>query len=80
LVLNLFSAPPLPLYDVGGRFTSYDGPTDGNAVTTCSGLGQLITDHQGHSGAVNINSTPKVQYAYTEMSGGANHSRLTSMT
>jgi hypothetical protein len=26
------------------------------------------------------NSTPKVQYAYTEMSGGANHGRLTSMT
>ena len=32
------------------------------------------------SSAVNVNSTPKVQYAYTEMSAGANHSRLTSMT
>ncbi len=30
--------------------------------------------------AANINSTPKVRHAYTEMSGGANHSRLTVMT
>ncbi len=29
---------------------------------------------------MNVNSTPKVQYAYSEMPGGANHSRLTSMT
>jgi hypothetical protein len=45
-----------------------------------NGLGQLITEYQSHSGAVNANSTLKVQYAYSEMSGGANHSRLTSMT
>lgn len=29
---------------------------------------------------MNVNSTPKVQDAYSEMSGGANHSRLMSMT
>jgi hypothetical protein len=29
---------------------------------------------------VNTGSTPKVEYAYSEMASGANHSRLTSMT
>ena len=29
---------------------------------------------------MNINSTPKVQYAFSEMAGGANHSRATSLT
>ncbi len=34
-----------------------------------------------HSGAVkNTGSTPSVQYAYSEMPSGANHSRLTSVT
>src|SRR5262249_38701669 len=42
--------------------------------------GQLITEYQSSSGAVNTATTPKVQYAYSEMSGGANHSRLASMT
>src|SRR5207249_4953898 len=42
--------------------------------------GQLTTEWQSHSGAVNTGSTPKVQYAYSEMSGGANHSRPTSVT
>jgi hypothetical protein len=45
-----------------------------------NGLRQLTVEFQSHSGAVNTGSTPKVQYAYTEMSGGANHSRVTSMT
>ena len=45
-----------------------------------NGLGQLTQEWQSHSGAVNTSTTPSVQYAYSEMSGGANHSRLTSMT
>jgi hypothetical protein len=45
-----------------------------------NGLGQLTTEWQAVSGAVNTSTTPKVQYAYSEMSGGANHSRQTSMT
>jgi RHS repeat-associated protein len=32
------------------------------------------------SGAVSTSTSPKVQYAYSEMPSGANHSRLTSMT
>ena len=32
------------------------------------------------NGAVNTSTTPEVQYAYTEMSGGQNNSRPTSMT
>ncbi len=45
-----------------------------------NGLGQMITEYQSHSGAANVNSTPEVECTHTEMSGGANHSRLTSMT
>jgi RHS repeat-associated protein len=44
-----------------------------------NGLGQLITEYQSHSGAVNTSTTPKVQYTYSEMAGGANHSRPTSL-
>jgi hypothetical protein len=40
----------------------------------------VVTLYQAHSGAVNTGSTPKVQYAYSEMPSGANHSRLTSIT
>ncbi len=45
-----------------------------------NGLGQLTKEYQSHSGAVNTGTSPKVQYAYSEMSGGANHSRPTSLT
>ena len=41
---------------------------------------QLTNEYQAVSCAVNTNTTPEVQYAYTEMSGGQNNSRLTSMT
>jgi hypothetical protein len=46
-------------------------------------LGQLTAEYQAHAGAVDLggsSTTPRVRYAYTEMSGGANHSRLVSMT
>jgi hypothetical protein len=45
-----------------------------------NGLGQLTGEYQSHSGAVNTSTTPQVQYGYSLMSGGANHSRLTSLT
>ena len=45
-----------------------------------NGLGQLTREWQSHSGAVNTSTTPSVQYAYSEMPSGANHSRLTSIT
>src|SRR5262249_6692633 len=74
-------------YDTGGRaylWTSYDAASAGNIVNQIqrvyNGLGQPITEYQSHSGAVDTNTTPKVQYAYTELSGGANHSRPTSIT
>jgi YD repeat-containing protein len=74
-------------YDTQGNaylFTNYDAATAGNIVNqvqrTFNGLGQLTAEYQSHSGAVNTGSTPKAQYAYSEMSGGANHSRLTSTT
>lgn len=44
-----------------------------------NGLGQLTAVWQSHAGAVTA-STPKVSYTYSEMTGGANHSRLTTMT
>jgi YD repeat-containing protein len=74
-------------YDTQGnayQVTSYDSATGGNIVNQVqrnfNGLGQLTNEYQSHSGAVNTSSTPQVQYAYTEMSGGVNNSRLTSMT
>ncbi|HXG13434.1 MAG TPA: RHS repeat domain-containing protein, partial [Gemmataceae bacterium] len=74
-------------YDTAGRpfrFTSYDAPSGGNVVNQVervyNGLGQLITEYQAHAGAVDPATTPKVQYGYSEMAGGANHSRLTSLT
>jgi RHS repeat-associated protein len=74
-------------YDTGGRpylYTSYDAASGGHIVNQVeqvyNGLGQLITEYQAHAGAVNPATTPKVQYAYSEMAGGANHSRLISMT
>ncbi len=76
-------------YAYGGQgkaylITSYDAASSGNIVNQIqreyNGLGQLTKEYQSHSGAVNINSTPKVQYAYSEMPSGANHSRLTSIT
>jgi hypothetical protein len=74
-------------YDTQGNpylFTSYDAASAGNVVNQVqrafNGLGQLITEYQSHSGAVNTGTTPKVQYTYSEMAGGANHSRLTSIT
>lgn len=61
-----------------------DNASSGNVVNQVerifNGLGQLITENQCHSGAVNMSTTPKLQYAYSEMSSGANHSRPTSMT
>jgi RHS repeat-associated protein len=74
-------------YDTQGNaylFTSYDAAVGGNVVNQVlrqfNGLGQLTREYQATGGAVNLSTTPKVQYAYSEMSGGANHSRLTSMT
>ncbi len=73
-------------YDSAGNaylFTSYDAASGGNVVNQVqrafNGLGQLITEYQATSGAVNTSTTPKVQYTYSEMAGGANHSRLTSL-
>lgn len=64
--------------------TNYDATASGNIVNqvqrTFNGLGQLITEYQANSGAVNTGSSPKVQYAYSEMASGVNHSRPTSMT
>ncbi len=74
-------------YDTQGNpylVTSYDASSGGSVVNqvqqTFNGLGQLTTEYQSHSGSVNTTSTPSVQYAYLEMSGGANNSRQTSMT
>jgi RHS repeat-associated protein len=74
-------------YDSQGnayRITNYDAASGGNVVNQVqrqyNGLGQLTTEWQAVSGAVNTSTPPKVQYAYSEMSRGANHSRQTSMT
>ncbi len=76
-------------YDTAGRpflFGSYadlTGTTPLNEVKReFNGFGQLIAESQSHTGAA-TGSTPKVQYAYSEMdySGSyANHSRPKNMT
>ena len=64
-------------------FTSYDATSSGSIVNQVvreyNGLGQVVAEYQSHSGAVNTSTSPKVQYVYSEMSGGANHSRLTQV-
>ncbi|MBY0526219.1 MAG: SBBP repeat-containing protein [Gemmataceae bacterium] len=74
-------------YDTQGNpylFTSFDAASGGTIVNQVqrgfNGLGQMTTEWQAHAGAVNTSTTPKVQSAYSEMAGGANHSRLVSMT
>ncbi len=74
-------------YEVRGMresVTSYDNATVGSGSIvndtkfTYNSFGQLTTDYQSHSGAVNTGSSPKVQYAYA--SGSANTIRPTTIT
>jgi RHS repeat-associated protein len=72
-------------YDTAGRpelFTSYNASdvVVNQVQRVYNGLGQLVTEYQAVAGAVNPSLTPKVQYAYSAMAGGANHSRLTGLT
>jgi hypothetical protein len=66
------------------QFTSYDSASGGTVVNQVqrdfNGLGQIIAEYQAHGAAIDVDATPKVQYGYSEMSGGANHSRMTSMS
>ena len=73
-------------YDVLGRVTgvtSFDAPASGTAVNQVTraynGFGQLTSEWQSHTGLVDPATTPRVQYAYSQGSGG-NHSRLTGIT
>jgi RHS repeat-associated protein len=74
-------------YDTQGNtylLTSYSdtgGTTIVNQVQRAfNGLAQMTQEWQSHSGAVNTSTTPSVQYGWSLMAGGANHSRLTSIT
>jgi RHS repeat-associated protein len=64
--------------------TSYNAASGGSIVNQVediyNGLDQLIQEYQAHSGAVVTGTTPSVQYAYNELAGGANNSRVVSMT
>jgi len=73
-------------YDGQGNvslITSYDAASGGSIVNQVqrafNGLGQMIAEWQSHGGAVNTSTTPKIEYTYSEMASGANHSRLTGM-
>ena len=69
---------------MANKLTNYDNATvgSGSVVNECqfdfNSFGQILTDYQSHSGAVNISTTPKVQYGYAN--GSANTIRSTSMT
>jgi RHS repeat-associated protein len=73
-------------YDTGGRpylYTSFDAPSGGNIINQVqqvyNGLGQLTAEYQFH-GDPAVTTPGVVQYTFSEMAGGANHSRLVSMT
>ena len=63
--------------------TSYDASTGGGVVNQVkrefNGLGQLTSDWQAHGGTVG-SGTPRVQYGYSVMPSGADHSRPTTLT
>ena len=74
-------------YDVRGlvdRITSYDNATVGSGtvlnevVPTYNGFGQVTSESQSHTGAVNVGTTPRVQYTYAD--GSSNTIRPTGMT
>ena len=64
--------------------TSYDAATAGNVVNEVrreyNGLHQLTKEYQNSTWIVDTGTTPKVQYAWSEMASDANNSRLTSVT
>ncbi len=66
------------------RVTSYAAAVAGAVVSQVqrayNGLGQLAAEWQEHAGAVVEATTPKVQYTYSGMPLGANHSRPTGVT
>ena len=66
------------------NLTSYDNATVGSGSVVndvqfaYNSFSQLLADYQSHSGAVNVSTTPKVQYAYAN--GSANTVRPTSLS
>jgi RHS repeat-associated protein len=74
-------------YEVRGMkesLTSYDNASVGSGTVVnevqfaYNDFGQLSTDYQSHSGAVNTTTTPKVQYAFAN--GSDNTIRPTTLT
>ena len=74
-------------YEVRGlvqNITSYNNATVGSGSVVndvqraYNTFSQLVTEYQSHSGAVNVSSTPNVQYAYAN--GSANTVRPALMT
>ena len=71
-------------YDTLGRLTTVTARSGVTATSTAvnqvtrayNGFGQLTSEWQAHTGLVSTTTTPRVQYAYSQASGG-NHSRLT---
>jgi len=76
-------------YDTAGRaylFTSYDKSSSGSVVNqvqrTFNGLGQMTAEYQEQTGSVNVSTSPKIQYTFSEMvesKAYVNHSRLISI-
>ena len=66
------------------QITSYDNATVcsgavlDEVVPTYNGLGQVTSESQSHTGAVNVSTTPRGQYAYAD--GSSNTIRVTGMT
>src|SRR5262245_53213226 len=62
-----------------GEFSSA-GSVANQVKQEYNGLGQLTKDYQEHAGNVNNGTSVKIQYAWSDMVAGANHSRLNTVT
>ena len=57
------------------QVTSYDAASGGDVVNQVqfeyNQVGSVLSEYQQHDGAVNISTSPKVQYAFDETAGGS---------
>ena len=60
-------------------YSDTSGSTVANEVLRqYNGLMQIISEYQSENGPVNTSTSPKVDYNFSYMASGANHSRLVS--
>ena len=74
-------------YDTNGQLSTASSYNSSNGTGTLlnqveeqyNGLGQRTGEWQSHSGAVNTNNPPQVQYVYQGLTGASSDGRITAM-